>query len=122
MLVTAWQDRSACYELAALNAELASTAPLDNTIIRIITRSTCHEARCVRRHAAVRGCPNPTLVGLARSKQGPINRGHGAQYLGTIDTILYLKSNVENISTMIFSFGFREYEYRVYGSGKGIVQ
>ncbi len=33
------------------------------------------------RQAAVKGCHNPTLVGLARSKQDPINRGQGAQYL-----------------------------------------
>ncbi len=83
MLVTAWQDRSACDELAALDAELAATAPLDNTIIRIITRSTRQEARCVRRQAAVRGCPNPTLLDSPDPNKAQSTM-HGAQYLGTI--------------------------------------
>ena len=33
------------------------------------------------KQAAVKGCHNPPLVGLAISKQDPTNRGHGAQYL-----------------------------------------
>ena len=39
------------------------------------------EARCVCRQATVKAARIPPLVGLARSKQDPINRGHGAQYL-----------------------------------------
>ena len=39
------------------------------------------EARCVCRQAAVKAAKILPLDGLARSKQDPINRGHGAQYL-----------------------------------------
>ena len=46
----------------------------------IITRS-CLEARCVCRQAAVRAAKILSLVGLARSKQNPINGGYGAKYL-----------------------------------------
>jgi hypothetical protein len=42
-------------------------------IIIIITRFSCQ--------AAVKAAKILPLVGLARSKQDPINRGHGAQYL-----------------------------------------
>ena len=48
-------------------------------IIIIITRFSCLEARCVCRQAAVKAEKNLPLVGLTRSKQDPINRGHGAQ-------------------------------------------
>ena len=41
----------------------------------------CLEARCVCRQAAVKAAKILPLVGLARSKQDPISRGHGAQYL-----------------------------------------
>jgi hypothetical protein len=50
-------------------------------IIIIITRFSCLEARCVCRQAAVKAAKFLPLVGLARSKQDPINSGHGAQYL-----------------------------------------
>ena len=50
-------------------------------IIIIITCFSCLEARCVCRQAAVKAAKILPLVGLARSKQDPINRGHGAQYL-----------------------------------------
>ena len=39
------------------------------------------EVRCVCRQAAVKAAKILPLDGLARSKQDPINRGHGAQYL-----------------------------------------
>ncbi len=39
------------------------------------------KARCVCRQAAVKAAKFLPLDGLARSKQGPINHGHGAQYL-----------------------------------------
>ncbi len=39
------------------------------------------EERCVCRQAAVKAAKFLPLDGLARSKQDPINRGHGAQYL-----------------------------------------
>jgi hypothetical protein len=39
------------------------------------------EAGCVCRQAAVMAAKILPLVGLARFKQDPINRGHGAQYL-----------------------------------------
>jgi hypothetical protein len=51
------------------------------TITIIITRFSYLEARCVCRQAAVKAAKILPLVGLARSKQDPINRGHGAQYL-----------------------------------------
>ncbi len=38
------------------------------------------EARCVCRQAAVKAAKILPLDGLARSKQDPINRVHGAQY------------------------------------------
>jgi hypothetical protein len=50
-------------------------------LIIITTRFTSLEARCVCRQAAEEAAKILTLVGLARSKQNPINRGHGAQYL-----------------------------------------
>ena len=46
-----------------------------------ITRFSCLEARCVCRQAAVKAAKILPLVGLARYKQDPINRGHDAQYL-----------------------------------------
>ena len=46
----------------------------------IITPFFCLEARCVCRQAAAKAAKILPLVGLARSKQDPINRGHGAQY------------------------------------------
>ena len=46
-----------------------------------ITRSSCREARCVCRQAAVRAAKILPLVGLARFKQDPIKGGHSAQYL-----------------------------------------
>ena len=46
----------------------------------IITCFSCLEARCACREAAVKAANILTLVGLAKSKQDPINRGHGAQY------------------------------------------
>ena len=46
------------------------------SIIIIITRFSCLEARCVCRQAAVKAAKILPLVGLARSKQDPINRGH----------------------------------------------
>ena len=49
--------------------------------ISIIARFSCLEARCVRRQAAVKAAKILPHVGLATSKQDPINRGHGAQYL-----------------------------------------
>ena len=51
-----------------------------NIIIVIITRFSCLEARCACRQAAVKAAQILPLVGLARSKQDPITRGHGAQY------------------------------------------
>ncbi len=39
------------------------------------------EARCVCRQAAVKAAKILPLDALARSKQDPINRGHGGQYL-----------------------------------------
>ena len=42
---------------------------------------SCLEARCVCRQAAVKAAKILPLVGLARSKQDPINRGHGPQCL-----------------------------------------
>ena len=50
-------------------------------IIIIVTRFSCLEAGCVCRQAAAEAAKILPLVGLARSKQDPINRGHGAQYL-----------------------------------------
>ena len=50
-------------------------------IIFFITCFSCLEAGCVCRQAAVMAAKILPLVGLARSKQDPINRGHGAQYL-----------------------------------------
>jgi hypothetical protein len=50
---------------------------MKNTTIIILTRFSCLEARCVCRQAAVKAAKILTLVGLARSKQDPINRGHG---------------------------------------------
>jgi hypothetical protein len=52
----------------------------ENSIFIIInTRLSCLEARCVCRQAAVKAAKILPLVGLARSTQDPINRGHGAQ-------------------------------------------
>ena len=42
---------------------------------------SCLEARCVCRDAAVKAAKILPLVGLASSKQDPINPGHVAQYL-----------------------------------------
>jgi hypothetical protein len=50
-------------------------------IITKITRFSCLEVDCVFRQAAVKAAKILPLVGRARSKQDPINRGHGAQYL-----------------------------------------
>ena len=47
----------------------------------IITRYSWLEARCICRQAAVKAAKNLPIVGLTRSKQDPINRGHGAQNL-----------------------------------------
>jgi hypothetical protein len=49
--------------------------------IVIITRFCCLEARCICRQATVEAAEILHLVGLARFKQDPIDRGHGAQYL-----------------------------------------
>ena len=50
-------------------------------LITIVTRFSCLEAECICRQAAVKAAKILPLVGHARSKQDPINRGHGAQYL-----------------------------------------
>ena len=50
-------------------------------IIIIMTRISCLEARRVCRRAAVKAAKILPLVRLARAKQDPINREHGAQYL-----------------------------------------
>ncbi len=55
--------------------------PVPDIIIIIITRCSCQEARCVCRQAAVKATKLLPLDVLARSKQDPINDGHGAQYL-----------------------------------------
>ena len=56
-----------------------------HAFIIIITRFSCLRARCVCRQAALKAAKILPHVGLelARSKQDPINRGHGAhgQYL-----------------------------------------
>ena len=57
-----------------------ATMTTEIIIIVIITRFSCLEARWVCRQAAVKAFKILPLVGLARSKQDPINRGHGAQY------------------------------------------
>jgi hypothetical protein len=66
-----------------LRAALLPDQPLHThiIIIIIITRFPCLEARCVCRQAAEKATKILPLVGLARSKQDPINGGHGAQYL-----------------------------------------
>ena len=48
-------------------------------IVITITCFSCLEARCVSRQAAVKAAKILPLVGLAGSKQDPVNRGHGAQ-------------------------------------------
>ena len=48
--------------------------------IIIIARFSRLEARCVCKQAAAKAAKILPLVRLARSKQDPINRGHGAQY------------------------------------------
>ena len=62
-------------------AARVNTADWASFIIIIITSFSCLEARCVCRQAAVKAAKILPLVGLARSKQAPINRRHGAQYL-----------------------------------------
>ena len=59
---------------------LVVTVRITITVINI-TRFSCLEARCVCRQAAVKAAKILPLVGLTRSKQDPITRGHGAQYL-----------------------------------------
>jgi hypothetical protein len=58
---------------------LVVTVRIIITIITI-THFSCLEARCVCRQATVKAAKILPLVGLARSKQDPINCGHGAQY------------------------------------------
>ena len=59
-----------------LQCTIQAPPPMSTT-----TRFSCLEARCVCRQAAVKAAKILPLVGLARSKQHPINPGHGAQYL-----------------------------------------
>jgi hypothetical protein len=63
-------------------SETCTQTTLKPYSIIIITRFACREARCVCRQAAVKAAKFLPLVGLARSKQDPINRGHGwAQHI-----------------------------------------
>jgi hypothetical protein len=71
-----WPDFNACIAVT-----LTVNGNLSHIIIIIITRFSCLEARCVCRQAAVKAAKILPLVVLAKSKQDPINRGHGAQYL-----------------------------------------
>ena len=55
-----------------------NTLPSTHTTFIISINTTCFPAKrqgASCRQAAVKGCHNPTLLGLARSKQDPINRG-----------------------------------------------
>jgi hypothetical protein len=55
---------------------------LELTLVFLHAFPAYMSTRCVCRQAAVQGLPQVLpLVGLARSKQGPMKRGHGAQYL-----------------------------------------
>ena len=49
--------------------------------IIIITRFSCRRQGASADKLHVKAAKFLPLVGLARSKQDPINRGHGAQYL-----------------------------------------
>ena len=77
---TAWVDKGT-YD--ARKTHLAIENKLLSCLVFInivLTCSSCLEARCVCRQAAEEAAKILPLVGLARSKQYPINRGHGAQY------------------------------------------
>ena len=52
----------------------------EDIIVIISTCYCCLEARCVCRQAAVKAANILILVALPKSKQDPINQGHGAQY------------------------------------------
>ena len=73
---------SAAYSEAPSNCSAACTShqKIRFFFITISTRFSCLGARCVCRQAAAKAGKILPLVGLARSKQDPINRGHGAQY------------------------------------------
>ena len=50
-------------------------------IIIVIIRFSCRRQGASADKLRVKAAKFLPLVGLARSKQDPINRGHGAQYL-----------------------------------------
>ncbi len=52
-----------------------------NLVLFTITRFSCRRQGASADKLHVKAARFLPLVGLARSKQDPINRGHGAQYL-----------------------------------------
>ena len=77
------KPQAACEAAAVLPAPLAAAPFLhrQHFYFFIFAHFSCLEARCVCRQAAIKAANILLLIGLARSKQDPINRGHGAQYL-----------------------------------------